>query len=133
MDPAGGQSPAQFQGEYPSGQVGMAPPVEDCQGSENSAGDPLGRPSISRHGGILALRPVIPAAQPVLRVLEAELSQVLGDGRATLAHVAVPHDLILGVQLLGPLLDLHHGSAEAEAALRPRPDGGRGRGARSTS
>ena len=43
MDPAGGQSPAQFQGEHPSGQVGMAPPVEDCQGSEDSAGDPLGR------------------------------------------------------------------------------------------
>src|SRR5260370_36929300 len=26
-----------------------------------------------------------------------------------------------------------HGPAEAEAVLRPRPDGGRGRGARSTS
>ena len=49
---------------------------------------------------------MIQASQQVRRVLEAELSQVFGDGRAALAHVAVHHDLVLGVQLLGAVLDL---------------------------
>ena len=43
MDPAGGQSLAQFPGERFSGHVGMAPQVEVGQDAEDSAGDPLGR------------------------------------------------------------------------------------------
>ncbi len=43
MEPVGGQSPAQFSGERSSGNVEMAPPVEDGEDSEDRAGDPLGR------------------------------------------------------------------------------------------
>ena len=43
MDAVRCQRPAQLPGERSSGHVGMAPSVEDCEGSEDSAGDPLGR------------------------------------------------------------------------------------------
>ncbi len=43
MDPAGGQSLAQFPGERSSRHIGMAPPVEDGQDPKGGARDPLGR------------------------------------------------------------------------------------------
>ncbi len=49
MDPARGESPAQFPGERSSGLVGMAPQVEGGQDAEDSAGDSLGRTVAGAH------------------------------------------------------------------------------------
>src|SRR5438876_5226334 len=49
---------------------------------------------------------MIQSASEVLDVLEAELAQVVGDGGAADALMAVDDDLVGGVQLVRPELDL---------------------------
>src|SRR2546427_469333 len=54
---------------------------------------------VAAHGRINRPRPVIETAEEVLHVLEAELTEVVGDRRAPHALVAIDDDLVLGVQL----------------------------------
>src|SRR5712691_5468744 len=61
---------------------------------------------VAAHGRINRPRPVIETAEEVLHVLEAELAEVVGDRRAPHALVAIDDDLVLGVQLVCPELDL---------------------------
>src|SRR5439155_24127251 len=65
------------------------------------------RPYVPAHRRIGGARPRIQTAGEVLHVLEPMLlAQVLGDCRAAHALVAIDDDLVVGVQLLGPQLDL---------------------------
>src|SRR5439155_7919653 len=65
------------------------------------------RPSVPAHRRIDGARPRIQTAGEVLHVLDPVLlGQVLGDGRAAHALVAIDDDLVVRVQLLGPQLDL---------------------------
>src|SRR5882762_7910767 len=80
--------------------------------SPRTAGSVSARTSVPAHRGIDASRPGVETARQVLHVAEAETPQVLGHGGAAHSLVAVHDDLVAGVELVGPELDLLDGNVD---------------------